>query len=245
MHYDELYQEFLYNRLKEYNSTAGYFVTPAFNNQYIINGYSLWREINVDIKKPEDINSTVCVGWKFHIGIHPAHLEDIQKAWDVIKNVMISHRIIQTKLFLLETLQIDTSTHSRAVTIYAFKEPNDKNWLPIIRELEDTLSEAGVYPSQGSVTACVFLPSCKYIQYRCDKRPGFSEEAYRNPESESDIYVREDDAVSVATRTGSQPYNPFNLSMPPFLSNLIAQLNTTQADQKKDYSKCSKYYGVP
>jgi hypothetical protein len=224
----ERYPNYSYNRLvsNPFIRSYNYSIVPNFNDQLSINGYSLWRIIQSNSKHLEDVNADICVGWKFHVGIHSNYLrEDLEKTWNIVKDEMIHNRIIQTKILLLKTLQADVSARNRAITIYAFKEFDNKNWFPIIISIEETLARVGVHPLQETAGACTFLPNCRYIQYRCDKRPGYPEQQYRNPRFKRYVYVGEEDAIKDSKVSGNQSHNPFSLSMPLFLERLIAQLN--------------------
>ena len=166
------------------------------------------------------------VGWKFHIAID---FHDIEKAWDLIKDIIIRENLIQTKLIAKEYLkQMTEEELGREITLYAFKEEDDMNWRPIIQEIENVLYTAEISPSRPC-SAGQSIPGCRYFTYRCDQKPipmqfnYLSEREFYTSKSISSrlMYIDIREAQLTARERGSQPYNPYDFAVPDFITRLI------------------------
>lgn len=155
------------------------------------------------------------VGWKLHIGIY---YEDIPRAWNIIKDILMCHQIFHAKCMLENTAYQaqteETGGQGREITIYAFNEPSNRNdWRELVEKIQDALARKdirGVSPSP----ACKPFPRYQYISYRCDQGEDDSK------------YLKHGDAIAIAAakeeeEEESYAYNPYNRHLPAFLYNLL------------------------
>jgi hypothetical protein len=175
-------------------------------------------------------NSCFLVGWKFHLNIY---WEDIARTWDIVKDIVIHYNIIQTKTLRQNTLRAlqerSDGEQGREITIYAFKEPDNQPWIYIIQLIEQGLASAGIRSVQRS-PACRLLPNCQFVSYRCDRKGGISDEVCKNPnQAFKEAYIEYDEAIELAREHRDETHNPYGLAIPPFLSQLIQQLQQTNA----------------
>jgi hypothetical protein len=172
-------------------------------------------------------NKRLQVGWKFHIAVNA---QDIERAWNLIKDIIIKENIVQTKLIAKEYLeQMEEAELGREITIYAFKEDDDMEWRPIIDEIEHELATAGIPPG---ITRCPIglpIPGRGYFTCRCDQRRVPEQYRYMserdfytsNSISKRLLYIEIDEAQRIAEETGTQSYNPYDFAVPDFITRLI------------------------
>lgn len=139
-------------------------------------------------------------GWKLHISIY---YEDIDKAWDIVKDIFIKYKIASAKVIRPE-LASDLRTHpvQRGVqmTIYYHYCP-DLDWPQIIREIEIALKDGGIRPE-------TFSPHNKSIK-------GSQYVTYRNSADREGKYVAAEDlselvdSLKKADKRDHAPFNPF------------------------------------
>jgi len=113
-------------------------------------------------------------GYKLHIMIDDRHEEeDLARAWEIIKDELINHRIYKSKVIRVAArskLYDNTDDRGKVVTIYAFKENRStKGWYDFIKAITVALAAANppIYPEVMSSTNTA-IPGTNYVSYRND-----------------------------------------------------------------------------
>ncbi|MEA2076880.1 MAG: hypothetical protein U9O95_02565 [Candidatus Marinimicrobia bacterium] len=139
-------------------------------------------------------------GWKLHIAIDDKNPENIVKAWDIIKDILIDQRIAEAKVIKPGvSFASDVTQCGKQITIYQFFNP-ERDWNAIIHEIELRLMRAEIHAGQFSPTDKPVTGSM-YITYRNDlsedsghiidsgKTMGFPEDKRYNPFERPDPFV--------------------------------------------------------
>ncbi len=152
-------------------------------------------------------------GWKLHIGVDS---QDIPKAWNIIKDILIRYHIFHAKCMLQKTAfqeQNKDNGQGREITIYAFNEPAERNnWDDLLHELDRAIDINHIQEVRPS-PACAQLSGYQHISCRCDQG------------KEDNEYLSHKDAIKLAASSEYETYNPYNRTPPTFLSDLIKTLS--------------------
>lgn len=127
------------------------------------------------VDAPQHANSNKKYGWKFHISIDNSDQNNMAKAWEVVRDILIKHKIANAKC-VRPGYQLGEDQRGKEITLYAFNEAPGQGvsagrWQAILQEITNGLAVAGVRPGEpprGDLT----IPGSTYCSYRNDENAG-------------------------------------------------------------------------
>lgn len=111
-------------------------------------------------------------GWKFHISLLE-NPENLKKAWDIVKDILINYRIACFKVVKNPAIPLDIETQGKEITIYACADPQKdiKEWREILRLITIKFVAEGVKPGYQAY-GCIPVSSSPFFTYRNDRAIG-------------------------------------------------------------------------
>ena len=114
-------------------------------------------------------------GWKFHIAVDDTNPENLSKAWNIVKDILIEYRIAQAKVIKPGvSFAKDTTQYGKQITIYYYFNPApQRDWDKILNEIDNQLFKADIRPVHPDMKKR-FSPTdrpitnSRYISYRND-----------------------------------------------------------------------------
>lgn len=140
--------------------------------------------------------SSIHSGWKLHLAIYDADGDNVAKAWDALKDILINYRIAESKVIKPGiSFSQDPIQYGKQITIYQFYNPN-RDWARIVNEIETALRLNDIRPAACSPSD-KRIPGSNYISYRNDL----------DKDNKSNLDAK-------AAMKTSCPYNPFSREDP-------------------------------
>jgi hypothetical protein len=179
------------------------------------------------IKKPIEEDFPIAddkqSGWKLHISVDDTREDNINRAWDIVKDILIKYRIAKSKVTVPNIHLTDGEEAGNQFTIYSFTCIK-RAWIKIINEIETALSTNNIKPN-GFNQVNRQITGSKYVTYRNDKLYDESK-LCRMAEKQLHTVGRQEGylPVSVALlQNPLKPYNPFDV-YDPFANVQIGSL---------------------
>ncbi len=114
-------------------------------------------------------------GWKLHIAVDDTNPENLSRAWDIVKDILIEYRMAVSKVIKPDiSLAKDTTQKGKQITIYYYFNPApQRDWDRILNEIDNQLFQADIKPVHPDMKKR-FSPTdrpiinSRYISYRND-----------------------------------------------------------------------------
>lgn len=131
-------------------------------------------------------------GWKFHVSIDDHDKGNIEKGWNIVKDILISHNVYFSKVVAHDYTMDDTieleqgAERGKQITIYMASHPNRaiKRWEELATDITRELARANVQPSyRPDAESDIPINGSHYVSFTCDgidnqpiARPGWQME---------------------------------------------------------------------
>lgn len=125
----------------------------------------------------KDNETEINVGWKAHISIDDSDKENLAKAWDLVKDVIIDEKLVSKVVVPDANFYNDPVQCGKQITIYCHMTPA-KDWEDIFHRIENALCVE-------DIKASTFSPSDKPL-------PGSAFLSYRNDDNGNGNYIASD-----------------------------------------------------
>lgn len=117
-------------------------------------------------------------GWKFHISINDnrGKLDNLAKAWDLIKDILIKHKVQAFKVVIPNALFAEgdekKQQYGKQITIHQYQDERANQpdfWQKVLQEIESQLQLANIEPDPNANKNHDFnIEGSRYISYRND-----------------------------------------------------------------------------
>lgn len=120
------------------------------------------------IKKTYDEDNGVDFGLKFHVSVDDEDFENVAKAWNLIKDILISYKVTTAKVIERgkRLAELNPKQRGKQITMYQFRDTG-LNWQEIIREITRILTENEIKPGYAPPSDNP-VPGTNYVYYRTD-----------------------------------------------------------------------------
>ncbi len=139
----------------------------------------------IDINYRDSINpyvSTQKFGWKLAISLGHEPKDNIEKAYNLIKIILIDNRICSAKVVCPEYLsQMPQDQLGKEMRIYPYANPPGTNWAKIITDISRVLTENNIQPGLCA-PGDRQIDGSLYVTYRNDAKPGTNNREGVRPE---------------------------------------------------------------
>jgi hypothetical protein len=181
---DYSYPEFNYDAINHQDSSSkfahyveaicgnnGEFTSTAENGKFFV-----YLEMQ---KPPDDIDGNIFpnrkFGWKFHVSIDDTDPNNIEKGWNLVKEILIRERVYTSKVVakgrqMAETQVLEKgSQRGKQITIYTTHHPDRRldAWSKLVSEITRVLAENEIAPSH-SPESDEPIEGSNYVSFRSD-----------------------------------------------------------------------------
>lgn len=155
----------------DYGLNHGKFVSTADNSKFFVN----LRMQGI----PNDIAANIVpertLGWKFHVSIDDTDPENIEKGWNLVKEILIRERVYISKVVSSVRQMVETQDLARGeqrgkqITIYTapHRDRGLEAWSNLVSEITRVLAQNGIAPSyrpEGDEQ----IEGSNYVSFRYD-----------------------------------------------------------------------------
>lgn len=108
-------------------------------------------------------------GWKFHISVNDENFKNVEKAWDILKDILIRHSIKLSKV-VRPDFQISIKIpkqRGKQITIYQFLNAELENWEQILIDITYAFTKNGIEPGHAPISDHP-IRGTPYVYYRTD-----------------------------------------------------------------------------
>jgi hypothetical protein len=140
------------------------------------------RKIN--LAENETIIPVRKFGWKFHVSIDDSEPDNIEKGWNLVKDILIENRVYASKVVakghqMVKTIVLQEGLQrGKQITIYTSQhiDRDLQSWVALIRDITVSLTLNEVKPSFRPITD-ELINGSNYVTFRAD---GYTDELGNN-----------------------------------------------------------------
>jgi hypothetical protein len=176
--YENMVENFIVMKRPILGNIHGEFAAARLPGSIFINfGYQ-------DSQKEHD------VGWKAHISIDDSDKENLAKAWNLVKDILIDEQLVAKVVLPHADFYKDPDQCGKQITIYCHMTP-EKNWEDVFHKIENALSVEDIQDSEFSSSDRP-LPGSVFLSYRNDdngRGEYIASDNDYNPANHDDIFA--------------------------------------------------------